>query len=506
VFAAVACAARLPEQQPPHVDAKPVALNAGRTDGSPTYGILATDAIGTLLRSYYNGNGLWRDCPQTRCWVHNSDWGSDSLTNTLYLRWKTARDPSVAPVLAALSRTARRYPPPCDGPRCVLWSDAPLWDSVAALREHEVDRENAAALAKAVAAFRAVEGSGVYGLGACPEIRYQRPFGRGDHLKTLETDSNGVKAALLLFDATHDAQYLQVAVARYDAIRRHFMDPEMSLYSVYVFDDGRRCVQVPHRFFASVNGNMIWNGVALYHATGDETYRDEALGTARAVTRRLSDPSGAFMNMQAENDLAEPLIEAMLVLAAQENVDFARSWLLANASAAYSARKPDGTYGRFFGGPPPEAPVTAWQTSGGFASQVAAAALEPHGTPRPAAWQAAVFVPHPITRLPATIRFEGSGFALIGTIGDVCCQPGHARIIVDQVETVDRTGAWQNKSTSGRRFPNSVLFALSWPAGGHHEVTLLPGIYNAKEGGPFLHAAGYFVQGSGATMTAARSR
>ncbi len=482
------------------------AAEAARAGGSPTYGVLATDATRTLLRSYYNGDGLWRDCPQTQCWVHNSDWGSDSLTNTLYLRWRTSRDPSVVAILAALSRTARSYLPPCDGPSCVLWSDAPLWDSVAAAREHEVDPGNAVALAKAIAAFRAVEGSNVYGLGACPEIRYQRPFGRGNHLKTLETDSNGVKAALLLYDATHDAQYLQVAVARYDAIRRHFMDPEMSLYSVYVFDDGRRCVQVPHRFFASVNGNMIWNGIALYHATGDETYRAEALGTARAVTRRLSDPSGAFMNMQAENDLAEPLVEAMLVLAAQEHVDFARSWLLANASAAYSARKVDGTYGRFFGGPPPAAAVTAWQTSGGFASEVAAAALEPGGTPRAAAWQAAVFVRHAITSLPATIRFVGSGFALIGTIGDVCCEPGHARIIVDNVETMDRTGAWQNKSSSGRRFPNSVLFALSWPAGGRHEVTLLPGTYNAKEGGPFLHAAGYLVQGSGATTTAPPSR
>ena len=54
---------------------------------------------------------------------------------------------------------------------------------------------------------------------------------------------------------------------------------------------------------------------------------------------------------------------------------FARYWLLAAASAAASDLTPSGTYGRFFGGPPPRAPVTAWQVNGGLTLALAAAAL-----------------------------------------------------------------------------------------------------------------------------------
>jgi len=461
---------------------------------TPTYATLGDQAVSSLLRSFYAGNGYWRDCPEPRCWIHNSDWGSDSLTNTLYLRWLTTRDGRVAPILEALAHTARRYAPPCQGRRCVLWSDVPMWDSVAASREHEVLPDDEQALKKAKAAFAAVDESRVYNVGACPAIRYQRPFGRGDHLKTLESDSNGVKAALLLYDETRDARYLSIAMQRYDAIRHYFLDPRLPLYSVYVFDDGRHCTQVPHRYFASVNGNMIWNGIALYHATGIGAYRDQALNTARAVARYLSDPHGVFMDLQAENDLEEPLVEAMFVLATQENHAFARRWLLTNASAAYSARKPDGTYGRFFDGPPPAATVTAWQTNGGLAAEIAAAALDASANVGRASWHDAIFVPRDISRLPATIRFDGSGFALIGTLGEKCCQPGHARIVIDGRETINEIGSWQNKSSSGRRLPNSVLFAWRWPMRGTHQVTLLPGIYDAKEGGPYLHASGYLVR------------
>ncbi|GAC1307590.1 MAG: hypothetical protein NVS2B3_02490 [Vulcanimicrobiaceae bacterium] len=471
--------------------AKPASAFHAPASG-PTHANLGTDAVASMLRAYYVASGLWRDCPEARCWVHNSDWGSDSLTDTLYLRWKTAGDRSVEPILAALAKSARRYKAPClAGRRCLLWSDVPLWDSVAASREREVLPANADALAKAKAAFWAVEGSPVYGVGACPSIRFQRPFGRGDRLKTLETDSNGIKAALLLYAATHERRYLTIARTRYAAVRRYFLDARVPLYSVYVFDDGSRCRQAPHRYFASVNGNMIWNGLALARATGDGRYRAHAYATARAVVRDLSDPSGIFTDLQAENDLEEPLVEAMLELATGEHLAFARTWLLDNASAAYSARRSDGTYGRFFDGPPPVANVTAWQSNGGFAAQIAAAALEPSRTVRPAAWTRATFVPHEIRRMPASVRFYGSGFALIGTLGDVCCQPGHARIFVDGVETASGIGTWQNKSSSGRRFPNSVLFAWRWPLSGVHEVSFRPGIYDAKEGGSFLHASGY---------------
>jgi hypothetical protein len=99
-----------------------------------------------------------------------------------------------------------------------------------------------------------------------------------------------------------------------------------------------------------------------------------------------------------------------------------------------------------------------------------------------------------VNELPATVHMFGSGIALIGTLGEVCCQPGHARILVDGVETVNRVGTWQNKSSAGRSFPDSVLFAWRWPTAGPHVVTLLPGVYNDKEGGTFLHLRGYMVR------------
>ena len=460
---------------------------------APSYSELGNAAVRTLLNSYYVKDGYWRDCPEARCWVHNSDWGSDSLTNILYLRWTTTHDAAIPPILAALATTTRRYPEPCRGKACRLWSDVPLWDSIAASREYEVSRDPVALL-KARVAFAAVEDSPAYSAGACPAIRYQRPYGRGDRLKTLETDSNGVKAALLLYEETRVSRYLQIARNRYSAIRRYYRDRQRPLYSVYVFDDGTQCRTVPHRYFASVNGNMIWNGIALARLTGDLAYRDDAYATARAVATELSDPRGVFMDLQAENDLEEPLVEAMFELATRENRTFARRWLTANASAAYWARKRDGTYGRFFDGPPPVGVVTAWQTNGGLATEIIAAALAPSSRPIDGAWGTATFVSQPISHTPATIRFEGSGIALIGTLGEICCQLGHARIFVDGIETTNNVGMWQNKSSSGQRLPGSVLFAWRWPTAGPHELTIRPGLYDAKEGGDFLHADGYLVQ------------
>jgi len=64
--------------------------------------------------------------------------------------------------------------------------------------------------------------------------------------------------------------------------------------------------------------------------------------------------------------------------------------------------------------------------------------------------------------LPASITVTGSAIALIGTLGERCCEPGHARVFVDGRETVDGTGIWQNKSSSGKSLPGSVLFAWRW--------------------------------------------
>jgi hypothetical protein len=89
--------------------------------------------------------------------------------------------------------------------------------------------------------------------------------------------------------------------------------------------------------------------------------------------------------------------------------------------------------------------------------------------------------------------FTGSAIALIGTIGEQCCEAGHARVLIDGVETFDQTGIWQNKSSSGQSLAGSVLFAWRWPTVGTHVLEFQSGTTNAKEGGSFLHVQGYYA-------------
>jgi hypothetical protein len=271
----------------------------------------------------------------------------------------------------------------------------------------------------------------------------------------------------------------------------YFLDPRVPLYTVYVVDNGYTCAQLPHRFFASVNGNMIWNGVELFRDTGARAYLNQAVATARAVDSHLADGRGVFADLQAENDIVEPMVEGMDALALQRRA-FARAWILSNAAAALSARAPDGSFGRFFDGPPPATTVTAWQTNGGLAVEIAAATLAPQKavlTTR--AWAKATQVTHEIAVTPATLVFDGSGIALLGTLGENCCEPGHARVLIDGRETFDATGIWQNKSSLGSSIDHTVLFAWRWRSAGTHILTFKPGAENGKEGGTFLHLRGY---------------
>ncbi len=454
-----------------------------------TYRDYGTQGVHALVQNFYDGNGHWLACLKI-CSASNSDWGADSLTYTLFFHWKTTHDAASVPYFKALERTAPMYGAPCRGAPCSSWSDQPEWDSVAASRDYEITADPVA-LTKAKAAYQHIEGSNAYALGACPLVRYQIPFGGGGGLKTLETDANAIKAGILLYRYTKDPLYLTTAIRRYAAVRRYFLDPRIALYSVYLFDNGTTCKQLPHRFFSSVNGLMIYNGLMLALATHSIAYLHEAQETALAVSQHLSDARGVHENLQAENDIVEPLVESMYDLARFSDV-IAKSWILRNAAAAVSARAPNGVYGRFFGGPPPSATITAWQTNGGFSLELAAAALDANGSPATTnQWQNARLQSISITKLPATLRFTGSGIALIGTLGEVCCQPGHARVFIDGVETVDGTGIWQNKSSSGHMLPNTVLFAWRWPRAGIHTLQFYPGVYNVKEGGPFLHVQGY---------------
>jgi hypothetical protein len=396
-------------------------------------------------------------------------------------------------MLSALAAGARTYPAACvQLAGCGPWSDTAEWDAVALADEYQATGDQGA-LAKAEAAFAYVAGSHVFALGACPSIPYQKP-GRGSgHLKTLETEANAVKAALLLYHATRGPAYLTSALAGYEAARAYFLDPRVALYSVYLFDDGRGCRELPHRFFASVNGDMIWSGLELYRDTGQSAYLDQATATAAAVERDLSDDRGVFVDLQAENDVVEPLVEAMDALA-RTGQGAARHWLLSNAGAALSARTADGSYGRFFDGPPPATTVTAWQTNGGLALEIAAAAIAPNVVVRSTRdWAAARRVQRQISVLPETVSFRGFGIALLGTLGERCCERGHSRVLVDGRETFDRSGIWQNKSSVRRSIAGTVLFAWRWRTPGRHTLTFLPGSENQKEGGPFLHLARYQV-------------
>jgi hypothetical protein len=458
--------------------------------GGGTFAALSRHAVQTLKRDYYNGAGRWNMCVPLHCSPSNRDWGADSLTYVLYLHWTLSHDAGVPPIMNALTATAPKFHHDA--------SDVPLWDSIAAAREYQVTGNPAALqLAQGDFAYVANNAPQLFALGACPSIFYQSAGGGTDKLKTLETGSNYIKAALLLYQITHNRSYLAQAESQYQADRRYFLSPDVPLYTVYVFDDGSSCVPVPAQYFASVNGNMIWAGYALAAATGNGAYRSEAIATARAVVGHLGDATGVYADLQADNDVAEPLIEAMYELAAFGHEGFAQRWLLSAASASAAAVAPHtGAFDRFFNGPPVRAPVTAWQVNGGLALAQAAAALDPGGRPaRRTFWAGAPFVAdnQVMNGGPVQVRFTGRAVAIIGTIGEVCCEPGHAVVLIDGTETFDQTGIWQNKSPAGVPMPNSVLFAWRWPGPGKHTIAIAPAIANAKQGGPYFHMVGYYV-------------
>lgn len=459
--------------------------------GAPTtFRALANDAATTLTTRWYAGAGRWRACLDPQCAAGNVDWGNDSLTGVLYLRWLVTHDTALLKPVRELEATEPRYGD-CRRPRCTTWSDVPMWDAVAALRTYDATHDEAALL-NAEAAYGFVARSDVFARGACPEIDYQRPRAESGGLKTLETDANATLAAAMLAERTHRGAYLGEAARRYAAVRRWFLDPETPLYTVYVFDDGKTCRALPHRFFASVNGLMIEAGLTLTRATGQARYAEEARATARAL-RALDDDRGIFADLQAENDVVEPLVLAMLMLA-REGDAIARDWIVRNAAAAAHARRADGAYGRFFDGPPPAGTVTAWQINGGLALAIAAGALAPDQVPESEnPWPSTPMRAVRLTALPHVLRFAGSGIALTGTLGQQCCELGRVRVFIDGRETFDRTGIWQNKSSSGRVLPDTVLFAWRWRKSGPHEIRLDADVPNAKEGGPFVDARGVAI-------------
>ena len=163
----------------------------------PAFAVLGQRAVRTLEQGYYTGAGTWNTCLPRICGTGNLDWGDDSLTYSLYFHWRLTHDRAVVPIMNALAGTAHRYTP-----RTSSWSDVPMWDTIADVREYQVTG-NPDALAKAEAAFRfvAIDHEPDFAFGACPSVFYQQPGG-GNRLKTLETGSNYIKAALLLYQVT----------------------------------------------------------------------------------------------------------------------------------------------------------------------------------------------------------------------------------------------------------------------------------------------------------------
>ena len=76
------------------------------TPTATTFAAAGRQALETLLHSWYGGDGRWRECDQAGCPVATGDWGVDSLTYALYLRWETAADSSIPPVMSALTAAA----------------------------------------------------------------------------------------------------------------------------------------------------------------------------------------------------------------------------------------------------------------------------------------------------------------------------------------------------------------------------------------------------------------
>jgi hypothetical protein len=459
---------------------------------SGDYSTRAATSARLLEHTFYNGTGLWHMCSGMRCSTKNRDWGSDSLTYALWFRWSLTRDPAIPPLMSTLAETAHTWVPGDRGS-----SDTVMWDSIANSREYQVTGSQAA-LAKAKTAFAWVDSvmADGFGSGACPEIDYQWPHGEGGNLKTLETATNYIKAALLLHQITGSATYLAKAKAQYEQVRRYFLIGSVPLYTVYVFDDGKTCRALPGRYFASVNGNMIWAGTALAAATGHLDYLRQAIATAHAVRSRLSDAAGVYADLQADNDVVEPLIEAMYILATTRHQAFARDWLLSAASAAGGDQNAAGEFGRFFDGPPPMSVATAWQINGGIALMQAAAALEPHGSPAdPEFWRRASYVAddRDLDTSPLRISFTGRAIAIMGSVGAQCCIDGHARVLVDGTETFDRTGIWQNMTSPSVQQPDQVLFAWRWQQAGRHTITIKPGVSDTMEGGSFFAMNGYLV-------------
>lgn len=458
----------------------------------PTFMNLGDAAVQTLEKQFYTGSGSWNLCINGGgCGATDQDWGADSLIYSLWLHWTTTHGGSVPPIMRAVTANATQYTSGTNS-----WSDVPMWDSIAGAREYQVTGD-AQALTNAKNAFDYVDSDphgNAFAAGFCPGIHYQLPHAGGGGLKTLETDSNYIKAAILLYQITGTASYLTKAENEYAAVRSQFLEPDSPLYTVYVWDNGSSCLRVRNQFFASVNGNMIWSGWELNKITGLASYKNDAVASEQYVISHLSDATGVFESLLQENDSSEEMVEAMWTLA-NDGDSAARNWILTNMSAAASSIAASGAYSRFFGSIAPQAKTSAWASAGGISLAFAASALNPSGTPATTTyWSTAQLVNGPfpaVTNTPWSLTFTGRAISIMGTLAQ---HAGHIEVSIDGTETVNDVGIDQGYGTAGK-IPNTVLFAWRWPTSGQHTITFSPpegNEQNIKQGNAWFQMSSYY--------------
>src|SRR5262245_46359032 len=118
---------------------------AGGAAGHQTFAAAGRQAVATVLGVWAAGPGLWRACNAPDCEAGNRDWGDDSLTYVLALRYSTTHDASLLAPLRALTASAPAYPAACATPDgCASWSDVPEWDAIALADEYEATGDPAA--------------------------------------------------------------------------------------------------------------------------------------------------------------------------------------------------------------------------------------------------------------------------------------------------------------------------------------------------------------------------
>ena len=64
-----------------------IATSSGQTQSPSNYATYGSQAITNMINDFYT-NGQWKACT-SGCGSSNQDWGADSMTYTLFMRWKT---------------------------------------------------------------------------------------------------------------------------------------------------------------------------------------------------------------------------------------------------------------------------------------------------------------------------------------------------------------------------------------------------------------------------------